>query len=177
MRAEHWRWYSRSVSRMDAFPPQRAVARLYADAAGAQAAIQALRSGGVPTDAISVLSRSAAEADAIEHATGASDDMEDVAVRRHPLSDLVSWLGSVESVLVPGFGGVLGSGNLWQDVARGASTRGGITGVLVGIGIDVDDASQFEESVWAGQLLVTVYGSNVGLSAERIEAILDSANS
>jgi len=83
----------------------------------------------------------------------------------------------VESFLVPGFGGVLGSGNLWQDVARGAPTRGGITGVLVGIGIDVDNASQFEESVWAGQLLVTVYGSNVGLSAERIEAILDSANS
>ena len=162
---------------MGALPPQRAVARLYADAARALTAIQALRSGGVPTDAIGVLSRSTAEADAIEHATGTSDDLEYVAVRRHPLSDLVAWLGNVESALVPAFAGVLVSGNLWQDVARGARTRGSITGVLVGIGIDADDASRFEESVRAGELLLTVHGSNVGLSAEQIEAILDSANS
>jgi len=152
------------------------VVRLYGDLAHAQAAIEALRSAGIPADAISILSRSPAEADAIEDATGVSDDLEDEAVRSHPVSDLVAWLGSVESVVVPGFGGVLGSGNLWQDVARGAPTRGAITGVLVGVGVDVDRAARLEQSVQAGEMLVTVHGPTVGMSAERVEAILNSVD-
>ena len=156
---------------MEAQPP---VVRQYEDVAHAQAAIEALRSANVPQDAISILSRSPSEADAIEQATGASDDLEDEAVRRHPVSDLVAWLGSIESVVVPGFNGVLVSGNLWQDVARGAPTRGAIAGVLVGVGVDVDSAARLEESVWAGAILVTVHGRTVGMSASDIEAILDS---
>jgi hypothetical protein len=154
---------------------ERIVVRLYADAAHAVRAANALRDAGVPPDVISVLSRSSAEADGIEHATGASDDLEDAAVRHHRLADFIDWLGRVESVVVPGFGAVLGTGDLWQDVARGGQHRGSITGVLVGLGLDVDQASRFEESVAHGELLLAVHTADIDTSAEQIEAILDSA--
>src|SRR5262249_61603063 len=94
----------------------RPVVRAYADAERVRRAIEHLRSADVPVEAISVVSRSTGDAEALERATGASDDLEDTAVRRHRFADFVDWLGRVESVVVPGFGGVLGSGNLWQDV-------------------------------------------------------------
>jgi hypothetical protein len=155
---------------MDSAP----VARLYADSAQARRAIQALQSAGVPGEAISVLSRSTADAEEIERLTGASDDLEDRAVRRHPVEDFVDWLGQVQSVVVAGFGAVLGTGNLWQDVARGADSRGAITGALVGLGIEVDEAARFEEAVQRGDLLLVVHGPNLTASAEQLESILVS---
>jgi hypothetical protein len=134
-----------------------------------------MQTAGVPADAISVISRSTVEADEIERVTGASDDLEDAAARRHPLSDFVNWLGRIESVAVPGFGAVLGTGNLWQDVARGAGSRGAITGALVGLGIPVDEAERFEQSVLQGELLLVVHHSGSKTSAERLQSILDGA--
>jgi hypothetical protein len=149
------------------------VARLYADAASAGRAAQSLRTAGVAPEAISVLTRSTEEADAIERTTGASDDLEDAVVRRHPLEDFVDWLGRVESAVVPGFGAVLGTGDLWQDVARGAHARGAITGALVGLGIDVDDASRYEAAVRGGEVLLVVDTSQASVAPDAINAILD----
>jgi hypothetical protein len=148
---------------------------VYADAAQARQAIQALRSAGVPGDAISVLSRSTDDADEIERLTGASDDLEDAVVRHHPVADFVDWLGRVESVVVAGFGAVLGTGDLWQDVARGAHNRGAITGALVGLGVPVDEAARFEESVQRGVVLLVVHGPSLSTSAEQVQSILDAA--
>ncbi len=166
--------YSVAVSHRDAAPPTQPVARLYADHSRVRHVIQALRSAGVPADAISVLSRSTVEADNIERTTGVSDDLEDAAIRRHPLSDFVDWLGRIEAVAVPGFGAVLGTGNLWQDVALGARKRGAITGALVGVGIPVDDAKHFEEAVLLGDLLLVIHGPDLGMSHEQVQSMLDT---
>jgi hypothetical protein len=153
----------------------RVITRIYGDRADATRAIVALREAGVPTAAISVLSLSTSDADAIEGATGASDDLEDAAIRRHPLRDIVDWLGRVEAVVVPGFGAVLGTGNLWQDVARGGGHRGSITGALVGLGIPVDEAARYEQALSTGDVLVAVHDTDPSLPGERIASLLDTA--
>ncbi len=163
-----------AVSETDA-EQARVVTRVYGDAAHATRAIATLREAGVPAEAISVLSRSTTEAEAIEDTTGASDDLEDAAIRRHPLTDFVDWLGRVESVVVPGFGSMLGTGNLWQDVARGGGRRGGITGALVGLGITVDEAARYEQSLSSGEVLVAVHDTDLSVPGEQIASILDGA--
>lgn len=149
------------------------VAHLYPNAADAGRAAQSLSEGGVPLEAISVLTRSTKEADAIERSVGVSDDLEDVAVRHHRLKDFFDWLGRVEAVVVPGYGAVLGTGDLWQDVARGAHSRGAITGALVGIGMDVDEAALFEAAVSRGEILLVVDTSQAAVSPDEIKAILE----
>lgn len=145
---------------------------MYADHAQARRAIQALQAAGVPADAISILSRSTTEADNIERTTGVSDDLEDIAIRRHPLSEFVDWLGRIEAVAVPGFGAVLVTGNLRQDIALGAPKRGAITGALVGLGFPVDDAQRFEEAVLLGELLLVIHGPDLGMSHEQLQSML-----
>ncbi len=147
---------------------------LYADPAQARRAIEALLQAGVAADSISVLARSRDEAEAIERATGASDELEDATTRRHPLSDIVDWLGRVEGAVVPGFGAVLVSGNLWQDIAPAADSRGAITGALVGLGVDVDEAHRLEHSVQQGELLLVVHGPELNTSSELVQAALDT---
>jgi hypothetical protein len=68
-------------------------------------------------------------------------------------------LGKVESATVPGFGAVLGTGNLWQDVSGAGSGRGSITGALVGRGFSVDEAANYEAAVYEGKILIVIQGS------------------
>jgi hypothetical protein len=110
----------------------------------------------VAPESISVLARSPRDAETLEHDTGASDYLEDVAVHRGRLQQFVDWLGKVESVAVPGFGAVLGTGDIWQDVQVAGNGRGAITGALVGVGIPVEPAASLEQSVWEGQVLLVV---------------------
>ena len=156
-----------------ATPAPRATARLYTDPTQARSAIQTLQAAGLPAQAISVLSRSPDTAADLERSTGARDDLEDATTRRHPLEDFVDWLGRVESVAVPGFGAVLGTGNLWQDVAPAAGRRGAITGALVGLGFSVDEADRLEQAVLHdGALLLVIHTESVSLPPERLRAIL-----
>ncbi len=134
------------------------IARALADYAHALEAIRSLETAGVDSDDISVITRSPGEADRLEHATGASGDLEDSTRHRHHLADFVDWLGQVEAVVVPGFGSILGSGNLWQDVSPSAGDRGAITGALVGLGLPVDEAAGLEDAVFDGHILVVVHG-------------------
>jgi hypothetical protein len=165
------------MSHTNVAPQRRAVARLYAEPAQARRAIKALQTARVPAQAISVLSRSRVEAEEIERVTGTAHDLEAATARRHPLSDFVDWLGRIESVVVPGFGAVMVTGNLRQDLAPTAATRGAITGALVGLGISVDQAKRFEESVLQGDLLLVVHGSNLQAAPDRIQAILEASSS
>jgi len=135
------------------------ITRLFTSAEAAREVIRRLESNGVDPRSISVLTRQRKEADSLEQQTGASDDLEDVTVRRGRLQQFVDWLGQVESAAVPGFGAVLGTGNLWQDVQVAGNGRGAITGALVGAGVPVDTASNLEEAVThRGQILVVVHG-------------------
>jgi hypothetical protein len=135
-----------------------AVTRLFPSYQQAREAIRALEAAGVPHRSISVVTRSPHDAETLEQDTGASDQLEDVSVHRNRLTQFVDWLGKVESVAVPGFGGVLGTGDLWQDVQRSGSGHGAITGALVGVGVPVDTAATLEQAVLAGQILVVVHG-------------------
>jgi hypothetical protein len=124
----------------------------------ARAAIEALEGAGIDRRAISVVARAQAEAHSLGRETGAAEDLERL-IQGHPLADLLNWLGRIEAVVVPGFGAVLGTGNLGQDLARPNARRGTVTGVLVGIGIPVDEAERLEQSVFADQILVVVHGT------------------
>jgi hypothetical protein len=136
-----------------------AVARAFADYEHAKEAVRALQAAQVSPRSISVIARSPAEADRLERDTGVSEDLEDATQQRHRFADLVEWLGRVESAVVPGFGAVLGTGDLWQDVAVGGKGHGSITGALVGLGVAIDEASNLEQAVASGQILLVVHGA------------------
>jgi hypothetical protein len=133
----------------------------------ARAAIEALQAAGIDRQAISVLARAQAEARALGKETGAAEDLERL-IHDHPLADLLNWLGRIEAVVVPGFGAVLGTGNLGQDLARPNATRGAVTGVLVGLGIPVDEAANLEQAVRDGKILVVVHGDYPKESAQAV---------
>ena len=134
------------------------IARVFAQSDQARRAIEALESAGVDAAAISVIARSPGDAETLERATGASEDLEDVTQRRRRLEQFVDWLGRVESVAVPGFGALLVTGDLRQDLSVGGSGRGAITGALVGIGVSVDEAAELERAVYDGHILLVVHG-------------------
>lgn len=129
---------------------------LYATYQEARDAIRALEASGVKPTAISVLSRMAKAARILDRDTGASDQLED-SVDRGPFGFLVDWLGRFESATVPGFGAVLGTGNLMQDIQVAGPGHGAITGALVGSGVAVDEAARLEKAVDEGQILVVVH--------------------
>ncbi len=136
----------------------RPTTQVYPTYEAARDAIRALEADGVDAESISVLCRSPKAARMLGHDTGVSDDLED-SVDRGRFGFLVDWLGRFESATVPGFGAVLGSGNLFQDIQVAGHGRGAITGALVGSGIPVDEASQLEKAVDDGQILVVVHDS------------------
>lgn len=131
-------------------------------------AIRALQADGVDPRVISVLTRRPRDAESLEHSTGASDHLEDASVHRGRLASFVDWLGKVESAAVPGFGAVLGTGDVWQDIQVSGSGRGAITGALVGCGVPVDEAARLEQAVEAGQTLVVVHGDYDPASVNRV---------
>jgi hypothetical protein len=135
------------------------VTRLFPTYQQAREAIRGLEAAGVDPQSISVVARSPRDAKTLEHDTGASEHLEDASIHRSRLAQFVDWLGRVESVAVPGFGAVLGTGNLWQDVQLAGSGRGSITGALVGSGVPVDTAASLEQAVLDGQILVVVHGA------------------
>jgi Heat induced stress protein YflT len=122
----------------------------------ARSAIHALEAAGIEPRAISVVTGSRDEARRLERETGAAAGLED-DVRDHPLRDVFDWLGSIETAVVPGFGGVLWTGKLSPEIGRGGLERGAITGALVGLGLSVDEAAAREQEVFAGRTLVVVH--------------------
>ena len=144
---------------------------LFASPEEAREAIQSLEAGGVDSASISVVTRASKDAVALERDTGASDDIEGASVHRNPLGKFVEWLGRLESVTVPGFGGVLVTGDVWRDLHGGDSGRGSITGALVGCGVEVDEAARLEQAVLdGGQTLVVVHGSYDAAAVRRVFA-------
>jgi hypothetical protein len=135
------------------------VARTFDSHTAAHDAIRALEAAGLSPDDISVVTRSPAEAESLEQDTGASEELEEATQHHHRWADFVSWLGRVESATVPGFGAVLGTGNLWQDVSLAGGERGAITGALVGRGFGVDEAANLEAAVFDGKILIVVQGA------------------
>ena len=135
--------------------------RLFRRHEEARDAIRALTKTGVGPRAISVIARSALEVRALHRETGAAEDLE-AKVRRDVLWEVLDILGSIESLLVPGFGGILVTGDLVphitavvDDIREG----GAITASLVKLGIPADEAAALERAVAEGQTLVIVRAS------------------
>jgi Heat induced stress protein YflT len=148
-------------------PTAPPIARAFPGYQEAREAIRALQGAGVGPRAISVVTRSPADADTLEHDTGASEDLEH-ASHRARLSEFVDWLGRLGGVAVPGFGSVLGTGDIWRDIALAGSGRGSVTGALVGVGVPVDEAVDLEHAVFRGQILVVVHGAYDPSVAQRV---------
>lgn len=145
--------------------PKPPVTRVYDSAPRAREAIQALETAGIASRSISVVTRSPRDAEKLEHDTGASDDLEDAAYRTR-LREFADWLSRVGSAAVPAFGAVLGTGDLWQDVAIGGRGPGSITGALVGAGLPVNEADELEKAVFSGKILVVVHGPEDAASVQ-----------
>jgi Heat induced stress protein YflT len=155
---------ARSARQRSSNPP---VTRVFTGRQAASDAIRALEAAGVDARSISVVTQRPADAETLEHDTGASEDLEN-ASHRDRLSQFVDWLGRVGSVAVPGLGPVLGTGDLWRDIAIAGSGRGSVTGALVGVGVPVDEAADFERAIFEGKILVVVHGAYDPAAAQRV---------
>jgi hypothetical protein len=147
---------------------EQPIVQLYPTRQTARDAILALEAAGVPAHDISVVARTHAETEAVARDTGADDDLEDASHNRR-LHDLVDWLGSIGAAM-PGFGPLVGTGNLGLAAARAGDGPGGITGALVGAGIPVDEAQRLEREVLVGQILVLVQGDRHRTAAQSVLA-------
>ncbi|SRR6266498_2850481 len=152
------------------------VVRVFAGHEQARAAIQALKLSGVEAHTISVLTRSPAEARALDHETGVAQDLE-TAVRAHPLRDLLDWLGRIQAVVVPGFGSVLATGDLGLHVGRASPAPGAITAALVELGCLDDEAAHLEREVFDGRIVAVVHGTSSAAAAARRALGTDSTKS
>jgi hypothetical protein len=139
---------------------------VFADHAQARAGIEALEAAGIPGHTISVLARVPSEVWSLVRETGADRRAEE-ATLRHPLGDLAAWLAGIGATL-PGFGPIAGTGTLGLEVARSGSSRGSVTGALVGLGVPVDDAAKYEEQMFAGHILIVVHDGKQVAKAQDI---------
>jgi hypothetical protein len=139
-------------------PPSVRVFRTHEEA---RDAIRALTAAGVKPETIGVLARSAAEVHRLEQQTGAATATEnlDAEAGHDVLGEVVDVLGSIESLLVPGFGGVLVTGDLIPHISAvldDIRESGAIKDTLVSLGVSADEAADLERAVADGQILVVV---------------------
>jgi hypothetical protein len=138
---------------------------LFGSAARVRAVIDELVAHGIERDAISIVSRSSAEADAtgqavVESETDA-DRASDVAAGAGAgaaLGGLGGLLLGLGALAVPGIGPVLAAGPLAAALAGAGlgAAAGGIVGSLTGLGIAEDDAKLYAEALRRGGTLVAV---------------------
>lgn len=143
---------------MNVNPP---TVRLFTRHAQARDAIRALTQAGISARAISVIARSPVEVQRLHLEAGAAEDLA-ATVRRDVLSEVLDVLGSIESLLVPGFGGVLITGDLFSHVSAVVEELregGAITAALVRLGVPAGEAAGLEHAVDEGQTLVVIHGT------------------
>jgi hypothetical protein len=140
--------------------------RLYGGHEQARAAIEALKAAGVEAQAMSVITRSTAEAEQLDRETGVGQDLEQ-AVQAHPLRDLLDWLGRIEAIAVPGFASVLATGDLGLHLSAASPAPGAITAALVDLGLSVDEAARHEREVLDGGILLVVDGASAANTSAR----------
>lgn len=136
--------------------------RLFTSHAQARDAIRALTQSGIKPQAVSVIARSPVEVHTLHEETAAAEDLQ-ADVVRGVFSEVVDVLGSVESLLVPGFGGVLITGDLAahiKAVVEDIREGGAIAASLVRIGVPADRATALERAVGEGQILVVVHAAS-----------------
>ncbi|HXE56620.1 MAG TPA: hypothetical protein VNK43_01350 [Gemmatimonadales bacterium] len=157
-----------------------AVAGLFPDRTGAEAAIRALKSVGFTDAEIGVALRDRDErGELIQEAGGTKVGQRAAtgAVSGGVLGGVLGLLVGVGALAIPGIGPVVAGGALASafgvvggTAAAGAgigAATGGILGALIGMGIPEEEARRFETGVRAGGILLTVRAG--GRSAEAAE--------
>ncbi len=144
---------------------------VFDDPSRALAAVEALEKAGFSQHAIGVLSPSHARASKIARATHVEDESGVTSL----LDEVAAALSGVLGVIfLPGIGPVSTTGMVGAAVESAVSGEGegSITGALVGMGIPVDAAEQYEDAVRGGGILVVV---DAGVRAGEARSILDEA--
>ncbi len=144
---------------------------VFHDSARALAAVQELEGKGFSRNAIGVLSPSHKRADQVAHAGHVESEPGMASIA----DEVAAALAGVGAFAVPGIGPVSSTGMLAAalDSATSGEGEGAITGALVGMGISVDAASQYEDAVRGGGILVVV---DAGARAAEARQVLEAAD-
>jgi len=90
---------------------------------------------------------------------------------------VLGWLAGIGSLAIPGVGPLIAAGPIMAALGGAAlgATAGGLTGVLVGLGIPEYEAKRYEGKIKGGSALISVHTEN---SDERAKAkeIFEQAN-
>src|SRR5437868_894411 len=124
----------------------------------AQGAIEELRSGGIPSDNISIVMRSPEETNAVATESGVAGGAVTGAIGGGVLGGLAGLLVGIGLLVIPGIGPVVAGGWLATTLVGagiGAAT-GGLVGALVEAGVPEEEARRYESGVERGGVLVAV---------------------
>ena len=147
---------------------RRTVAGLFADRAGAERAIHALKDAGFTGDQIGVVMRDRTAQGALIEETGAqaTEGATAGAVGGGLLGGLAGFLIGIGALAIPGLGPVMAGGILAEALGVAGGTAlagagigaaaGSVVGALMGVGIPEPEARHFEIGFRAGGVLVTV---------------------
>jgi uncharacterized membrane protein len=141
----------------------------------AERALQELKDAGFSRDQISLVARSDSTVSTVDgHTT--TRDAEIGAGGIGVLGGVAGWLLGISALAIPGIGPVVGLGILWTTLAGVGigAVAGGLSGALIGHGVDEDQAREYERHVRQGRTLVTVHTANQE-QQEQARKILDNA--
>ncbi|MDQ2806360.1 MAG: hypothetical protein M3Z04_05500, partial [Chloroflexota bacterium] len=138
------------------------VVGLFDNSNQAQAAIEQLRTAGIPSEQISLAMRDSSEAKVVAEEAGVGTGVATGAVGGGILGGLAGLLVGIGALAIPGVGPLIAAGPLAATLLGagiGAAT-GGLIGALVGAGVPEDEARLYHTGVERGGVLVTVHGSD-----------------
>ena len=143
----------------------------------AQRAVDALRSAGVDSDAISVIARSDGETTVTD---GEGEEAAKDVVGKAALGGGVGALLGVAALAIPGVGPFVAAGAIAQAAVGGAAltgtavgaAAGGLAGALEDHGVDKSDAGYYNTRLNNGGIFVSVDAVRGGHSASEISDIL-----
>lgn len=153
------------------------VSAIYDSYADAAAAVERLKTAGVPASDISMVSNDS-RIDRSRYRDYRGSDTTDAAATGTTMGAAVGGAGGLLAglglVAIPGLGPVVAAGWLAATLAGAAAmgAAGGIVGALVGAGVEESHAHAYAEGVRRGGTLVNVRATDVDRA--RIQNILDT---
>jgi uncharacterized protein (TIGR02271 family) len=151
----------------------KTVVGLFADQAGAERGIQALKAAGFSEQQIGVAVRDKRQQQKLTEGTGTqvAEGAATGAVGGGVLGGMVGLLAGVGALAIPGIGPIIAGGALASTLAGAGigAAAGGLIGALAGMGVPEEDARHFERGFQQGGVLVTV---QAGGDAERARQAL-----
>jgi hypothetical protein len=148
---------------------------LFDTAAGAARAARELRALGIAPDRVSLVARNHDEEGALARATDASpgSEIEDSRLASR-LGELSAHLIAAIAIVLPGIGPIVADGPLAAGLGEAAGhLAGGVARTLEGTGMSADLASQWEQRIESGAVLVGAHVTDT--QAAEAEAALRRA--